>query len=419
MRPARKHLHQIHCFRDPSRFKAILAGRRGGKTHLMREEICKKVDSCPRGGDIFYIGPTNQMAIDLIWETLLERLDQLKWKHQAKISRQCIEFSRGRKVYVTGAEKIRRVRGHKIWHALLDEVAFYSRDVWEVWRAIRPALSDLRGGATIGTTPNGKGTSAYDFYMAAKRTPGWKYFYWRTRDNPFISRDEIEDAKRELDEKSFNQEYEATWESFVGLAYYNYNESIHLKPQPPIITNVPLHLVFDFNVNPTTLLLSQFDGEMQRYKKEYSFPNSSTEDTIQAFCEDFKSQVGALHIKIRGDSAGKNRSSNTGYSDYHYVEQTLEQYGFNFDREVLPKNPAIVDRVRTYNGWLKPALGAHRVEIDPQCVELHRDLSEQELKGRHPSDKNNRGHKADASGYDIYYQNIINKDRTGQGTLYV
>lgn len=411
-----RHQVQIDAFNDDSRFKFILAGRRGGKTFLIVEDILKTINQLPPYGELIYIGPSLIQAKELIWEPLDRRMRQLKWNYSPYISKSRFELSRHRKIYILGAEKIRRVRGHKYYKAYLDEIAFFSTPISEVWMAIRPALSDARGGAIVSTTPNGKGTDAYDFYLSTLNIPGWKYFHWRTLDNPFLDPVEIENAKKELDEKSFKQEYEAEWQSFEGLAYYNFDENVHIVKQPEITAELPLHLCFDFNVNPTTLLLSQPHEGMLRYKKEYSFKNSSTESTVEAFCLDFLNKREHLKLNIRGDATGSSRSANTGRSDYYYVQQILTKYGFRYNYEVASSNPPIVDRLKTVNGWLKPVVGSHRVEIDPSCKELIRDLSSQALDGRKPSDSNNLGHKADAFGYDIYYENLLHR-KVKQATI--
>lgn len=401
----KKNQKQIDAFQNDSRFKFILAGRRGGKTYLIVESILRSIANAPHGAEVFYIGPNNSHAKEIIWEPLDERLATLGWQYDDFISKSRFELSNKRKIYVIGAEKIKRIRGHKVKDVFLDELAFFETDLNKVWRACRPALSDLKGGAVASTTPDGKGTQAYDWYLEALRKPDWKYFKWSTFDNPWIDQEEIEDAKRELDEKSFNQEYLATWESFEGLAYYNFDEHLHLKAQGGLNRERPIHLCFDFNVNPTTLLLSQKDKDMLRYIKEYSFKHSSTEQTVAAFCEDYKEQKDSMLLKIRGDATGKARSSTTGKTDYYYIEEVLKEYGFAYQKEIPSKNPPIIDRVKIVNGWLKPFKGAPRVEIDPTCTNLIRDLSSQELNGRIPSDANNLGHKADAFGYDIYWQN--------------
>ena len=405
----RKHHKQIECFLDPSRFKFILAGRRGGKTFLITEDILKTAAEMPPYAEIFYFAPTNIQAVELIWEPLEYRLDQLGWAYTPKISKQRFELSKKRKIYVIGMEKVRRVRGHALAKAYVDEIAFYDGDINKIWRAIRPTLSDLKGGAIFSTTPNGKGTPAYEFYIETLEKQDWRYFHWCSLDNPYLDRQEIEDAKTELDERSFRQEYEASWESFEGLAYYSFDPAIHVMDQPPIDWQLPLHLVFDFNVNPTTLLISQFEDGAMRYKREYSLKHSSTEETVIQFARDFAKHAADAKLVIRGDAAGRARSSTTGRSDYEYVCEILTAQGFRWEKQVLSHNPAIVDRVKKVNSWLKPFSGLPKIQICPCCKELIKDLSSQETKGRIPSDKGNIGHKADALGYDIFYQDRVLK----------
>jgi len=406
-----KNPKQIRAYNDTARFQYWLAGRRGGKTYAITRSIRDKVFASPPGSEIVYIGPTNQHAKELIWEPLEEVFRQANWKFKAYISKQRFELPGKRKVYVLGAEKIDRIRGHALYHAFLDELAFFGVKIEPLWRALRPTLSDLKGGATLATTPDGKGTEAYDLWIQAQASDDWSTHFWKTLDNPYIDKEEIEDAKRTLDEKSFLQEYEAAWMAFEGLAYYSFDENISIKKQPPINHNLPLKLCLDFNVNPTTLLLSQRDGHLNRYLKEYSFKNSSTEKTIEAFCDDHK-EYKHLPIKIRGDAAGNSRNSATGFSDYKYVKDILSLNGFTHEMDVPNANPPVVDRVKFVNSWLKPYQGEHKVEIDPSCADLIKDLASQGLKGRHPDDKNNMGHKADAMGYDIYWEEINAKTRT-------
>lgn len=406
-----KHRPQRDFLGDPSRFKFLLTGRRGGKTIGIVEDGLKSIAACPDNGEIFYIGPTNQIAKEIVWEAFEDRLDELGWDFKPRPSKSRFEFSRKRKLYVIGAEKIRRIRGHKVFKVYLDEVAFYSTSLKKVWRAVRPALSDLRGGAIVATTPDGKNSEAYDFYKGILQKKNWKYFYWTTADNPFISRDEIEEARQELDEKSFLQEYFATWESYEGLAYFAFNENRHLKPCREFVKDVPWFLTLDFNVNPTTLLVGQRIDGMVKFRREYSQKNSSTLQTMKTFCEEWKHLKETIFLEIHGDAAGHGRNSATGWSDYHYVQEVLREYGFQFKLFIPGVNPAIVDRVAHVNAWLTNAKGDSRVEIDPSCIDLSRDLSSQELAGRHPSDKNNLGHKADAMGYYISWHQILESRR--------
>lgn len=408
-----KHVHQILAMNDPTRHRFMLAGRRGGKTEGMKEMICEDLPMCPRGGEIFYIGPTNQQAKELMWDKLAERFSQLKWTVKANSSNQVFKLTRNRKVYIIGAEKIRRIRGHKVFRAYLDEVAFFTENLHEIWRAVRPALSDLRGRAVFATTPNGKGTPAYDFYIDILSKRGlWAYHHWVTLDNPFIDPEEIAVAMYELDEKSFRQEYMASWETFEGLAYYNFDENKHIRIQPPVDVNIPVDLCWDFNVNPTTLLVAQKTPNLLRFKKEYSFKDSSTERTIKAFCQDFAHVKERVQIRIFGDAAGNGRSSTTGWSDYYYVNEALKAHGFKHVAMHVPgANPAIIDRLNWVNSFLRNMLDVSRVEVDPSCKDLIKDFGSQVLDGREPSDKNNLGHKGDAAGYYIAWNHLQDSRR--------
>lgn len=414
-----KHIKQIEALKDSARYSYWLAGRRGGKTLGFREYLLESMPQAPKGSETYYIGPTNQHAMELMWEPMEERLLELGWRFKARVSRQRFELSNGRKIYIIGGEKIARVRGKKIRRFAIDELAYFKTPIKKIWQALRPALSDLRGDGRVGTTPDGKGTEAYQFWMDCLASDEWTTHQWVTLDNPYIPQDEIESAMRDMDPISFRQEYMATWETFGELAYYCFDEGLHIKKQPPINDLLPVILNFDFNVNPTTLLISQMDKfdkrPMLRWKKEYSQRNSSTESTLISFCEDYKDKANVWHLNIRGDAAGNNRSSNTGRSDYYYVEEILKKYGFNYKKQIRSSNPPIIDRVKHANSWLKNVYGQHRIEIDPSCKELIRDLSSQGLDGRIPSDKNNLGHKADAFGYGVYWEQKA-QERSGPDT---
>lgn len=383
----------------------------------MSEDIIKTIHAAKYGQNICYLGPSLQQAKELIWQPICERLWQLGWDFTPVVSKSRIELRNNRKIYVLGAEKISRVRGHRFLKVYMDEVAFFTHPLKEIWRALRPTLSDYKGGAIVATTPNGRGTDAYEFYRSITEKESWKYFSWTTADNPFIDRDEIESAKRELDEKSFKQEYMATWETYEGLCYYNFDEDTHVSDCKTFALGVPVHIAFDFNVNPTTLLVSQMVNGVKFVRREYSFADSSTERTIKAFIQDYPS-ISSLPVKIRGDAAGNQRKSTTGKSDYEYVHAALNAAGIKFTHEVPAANPAIIDRVNAVNGWLKPMIGPSKIVVDPSCKELIKDLGGQKTEGRLPSPANNLGHKADALGYDIHWDHLMSKRQTGSQRNY-
>jgi len=408
------HHKQSEALSLQSRFNFWLTGRRGGKTTGIIEDMCETIPRMPRKAGMIYVGPTNVQSKEIIWDDLIDRMDELGWNPNPKITEQRVYVQGSRYVQVLGAEKIRRVRGKKYYKVYLDEVAYYTQKLEKIWLAIRPTLSDYGGGAFVTTTPAGKGTDAYLFYMAAKAKDDWSIFEWDTANNPFIDKSEIEAAKHELDPKSFEQEYLAKWVSFDGLAYYPFDEARHIKKQPPVNYELPISLTFDFNVNPTSLLVIQNETGKHRLKREYSLKSSSTIKTMENFCYDYKEHTKKIHLKIHGDASGSSRRSGTGFSDYHYIREMLTQHGYKFTMCVPAANPAIVDRVNHTNSYLLNAAGESKLEIDPSCKDTILDLSSQTLEGRFPSDKGNLGHKGDALGYYVYWNHIAaNRKHTG------
>jgi len=402
---------QASAFHDKSRFKFLLTARRGGKTYLIKEDICREIPKMPPYAEIAYTGPTLMQAREIIWDVLEERFYNLGWSYKSFPSKNRFEFSRGRKCYVLGAEKISRLRGHKLWKAYLDEVAFFGSSLKDCWRVIRPTLADYQGGAILSTTPNGTMTDCHDFYLEILDKPEWSVHTWHTQDNPWIPREEIEAAKREMDEKSFAQEYLATWTSFEGLAYFSFSEELNVIDAMPFDFSEPIIFCSDFNCSPSSLLLAQWQNGKMYFKKEYRFMNSSTEETIMAFCDDFQKHAANVNILIRGDAAGKSRNSATGRSDYSYMEEILTSRGFRFQKQVLSHNPPIVDRVKTMNAYLKNFLGESKIKICKCCKEFIKDLSSQILTGRKPYEGKDglSGHLNDAAGYAIYYQDRLQK----------
>jgi len=93
---------------------------------------------------------------------------------------------------------------------VLDEYADMHPDTWEM--VIRPALSDMDGGALFIGTPKGK-NHFYQIYHYAVDSgdPEWAGFTFTSGSNPMITQKEIESAKRSMSREAFEQEYNASF----------------------------------------------------------------------------------------------------------------------------------------------------------------------------------------------------------------
>ena len=125
------------------------------------------------------------------------------------------------------------LRGEGLDFVVLDEAAYMREDAWT--QELRPSLSDKLGRALFISTPRGRNWF-WNFWMRGKNNePGWAAFKFPTSSNPFIATQEIEDAKRDLPELIFNQEYMAEFVDFEGSVFRRIQEAATLtaidKPQ--------------------------------------------------------------------------------------------------------------------------------------------------------------------------------------------
>jgi len=76
--------------------------------------------------------------------------------------------------------------------------------------------------------------------------------------------EELETARHELDERTFRQEYQASFENLgVGRAYYAFDRACNVRPLR-YNPNFPLFWALDFNINPLCSVLGQMVNACKR-----------------------------------------------------------------------------------------------------------------------------------------------------------
>ena len=201
---------QQEVYKDSTRFKVIVAGRRCGKSRLSAVALLVEGLKCPKGSAVMYVAPTQGQARQIIWDLLLDLgRDVIQSAH---INNLDITLVNGAKIYVRGSDRPDTLRGVSLTFAVLDEVADIKPDTWE--KVIRASLSDKKGSALFIGTPKGRNWF-YDMYNLGLKDEDkeWKSWHFTTKDNPLIDPDEIEGARKTLSSFAFKQEYEASFDN--------------------------------------------------------------------------------------------------------------------------------------------------------------------------------------------------------------
>jgi hypothetical protein len=201
---------QQEVYKDSTRFKVIVAGRRCGKSRLSAVALLVEGLKCPKGSAVMYVAPTQGQARQIIWDLLLDLgRDVIQSAH---INNLDITLVNGAKIYVRGSDRPDTLRGVSLTFAVLDEVADIKPDTWE--KVIRASLSDKKGSALFIGTPKGRNWF-YDMYNLGLEDEDkeWKSWHFTTKDNPLIDPEEIEGARKTLSSFAFKQEYEASFDN--------------------------------------------------------------------------------------------------------------------------------------------------------------------------------------------------------------
>lgn len=218
---------------DPHRFRILCCGRRWGKTTVALDQI--KACSARPNARIVYVAPTYQQARDIAWEQLKKDYSQVAEINETRLE---ISVVNGSRIFLRGWEAIESLRGQKFDFIVLDEVAMM-KNFWRNWQeVIRPTLTDNKGEGLFISTPKGF-NDFYELYNMEGKDKDFKSFHFTTYDNPFIPKDEIDKAAKELTDDRFAQEYMADFRKSEGLVFKEFMRGWHLfdeiKPNRTII----------------------------------------------------------------------------------------------------------------------------------------------------------------------------------------
>lgn len=268
------HPKQKIIARDTHRFRVLRCGRRFGKTTLLVEEM--KGMAVARPSRIAYIAKNYQQARDIAWDTLKKEMEgAILSINEARLEMR-VKTVDGKEsiIFLRGWESVENLLGQSFDLLCIDEVA-YMENFWVGWEnVLRPTLMDRKGIAIFASTPNGF-NHFYDLCNKELTDIDYKTFHFKTSDNPFIPKEEIERLKETLPPDVFAQEHDAEFVKKSGLVYKEFDREKHLYDELPEECRSWDYIAgVDFGYqNPAAVLHIYTDGdrfyvEDEWYKKE-------------------------------------------------------------------------------------------------------------------------------------------------------
>ncbi|MDX5412768.1 MAG: terminase family protein [Rhodobacterales bacterium] len=385
------HKAQMEVYRSPARFKTVVAGRRWGKTQLSKTEMIKEARKKNRL--IWYIAPTYQMARQIMWQELIDAIPR-RWIEKINESRLEIKLRNRTVIALKGADKPDTLRGVGLHFVVLDEFQDMRPETWDT--VIQPTLASTRGRVLFIGTPKAF-NHLYDHYMRGQDPTDdeWQSWQFKTMSSPFILPEEIEQARRNMSEKEFAQEFEASFETMSNRVYHAFDRNLHVK-RVKFDPRLPILVGMDFNLDPMSAVLFQHDdkGRINVFD-EVILRNSNTfemaEELERRYWRYKKQMV------IYPDPAGGQKSTQSrGESDI----SILRAKGFK-KLKYRRKHPRIRDRVNSVNRMLRSADGTVRMWIDHSCKGFINSLEQTQYKKNSNDIDKTMGveHATDAFGY--------------------
>jgi hypothetical protein len=384
---------------DPHRFICVVAGRRFGKTHLSIRQLCYHAKEPNR--NVWYVAPTYRQAKQIVWRKLKHKLQDLHWTKKVNESELSIELKNGSIISLKGADNADSLRGVGLDYLVCDEFADIDPEAW--YEVLRPTLADKEGGAMFIGTPKGMGNWAHDLYnMPSEQPDQWVSYQFSTIEGGNVKPEEIEAARKDLDERTFRQEFMATFETYAGRIYYAFDrkENVLTITDPKLDI---LHIGIDFNIDPMSAVISLRYGDQLYVFDEIRMFSSNTAELV--------AEVSARYPKAKiwayPDPASRQRKTSAGGA----TDLTILQNA-GWVVKCPTSHTPVRDRINAVNSRLKDSTGIRRLHFSPIVKYTIEGLERQTYKeGTSQPDKDSGyDHQMDALGYMVDYMFPVRKD---------
>lgn len=406
------HRFQKIVMNDQSRFRVVVAGRRWGKTQVAKISLVMAAAES-RNRIVWYVAPTYQQARDILWEDLKGSVPR-EWVEKINETRMTIKLLNGSRIHLKGADKPDSLRGVGLNFVVVDEAQDIKEETWEM--VLQPTLATTNGQAIFIGTPKSYNW-LYDRYVLGQRNrlvkdhrgrdvPNeWMSWQFPTISSPFIPRREIEARRRDMDPKSFRQEFEASFESMSGRVYYQFDRTIHVGDGYKFNPHLPIYIGMDFNIDPMSAIVcqEQANGEIWVVDEAVLY-GSNVQETADELARRYYKYMN--QITIFPDPAGNNRNHDRGETSL----DVLREAGFT-NIQFKRKHPLVADRVNAVNRIMKTADDTIKLRVNSNCRKFIESAEQTIYKpnSREVDKSQGNEHAMDAFGYYIDFRHPMHK----------
>ena len=338
----------INAVNNPKyRFICAALSRRQGKTFIAN--IIGQVIVLMPGSNVLIMSPNYSLS-QISWELQRQFIRQfgievLRDNAKDKV----IELINGSTIRMGSISQVDSTVGRSYDLIIYDEAAL--RDAEDSFnRALRPTLDKPNSKAIFISTPRGRNNWFCRFFERgfSDDFPSWFSIHADYTVNPRVSEEDIIDAKREMSEAEFSQEYLASFEVFSGQIW-NFDHSCVQE-----VTHVSeLELIAGLDMgfrDPTAFIALGYSYSQDKYYAfaEYQRASQTTSDHAEALSA-IIDKYGIESIYI--DSA---------------AAQTRADLAADYDIPTRNAKKSVLDGI----GHVASLIDHNKLIVDPSCTHL-------------------------------------------------
>ena len=139
-----------------------------------------------------------------------------------------------------------------------------------------------------------------EMYLKGKHDDEWESFQYTTLQGGIVTKEELEQAKQDIDIRTFRQEFEGTFENYAGQVYYNFHPVESVKDYKLDLSK-PLHIGMDFNVDPMSCCVAHIEKDKVYFVDKIVIYSSTSRNVKQI------KTIGVAKYCLSRSCANKNK----------------------------------------------------------------------------------------------------------------
>jgi len=197
-----------------------------------------------------------------------------------------------------------------------------------------------------------------------------------------------------LDERTFQQEYLASFVSYAGIIYYNFDRKKNIIDKFDK-TSDTVHIGMDFNIDPMCAVIAQIQENKIFIIDEIQIWSSNTTEMVEEIKRRYQQKV----IIYPDPSARQRKTSAAGFTDITILKNA------GFEVCCRRSSPLVRDRINAVNTKLKNANGMSTLFVLNTCKTMIKCIERQVYKENTnvPDKESGYDHFNDAIGYLVEY----------------